>query len=52
MDKYVLEVLLMSLFDEEQIMRTYAKDIEKEAVRKTERKTAEQMIRKGRTGDL
>ena len=40
--------IMMSLFDEEQIMRTYAKDIEKEAVRKTERKTAEQMIRKGK----
>ncbi len=33
-----------SLFDDEQIMRTYAKDIEKE----TERKTAERMIRKGK----
>jgi len=36
--------IMMSLFDDEQIMRTYAKDIEKE----TERKTAEQMIRKGK----
>ena len=35
---------MMSLFDDEQIMRTYAKDIEKE----TERKTAERMIRKGK----
>ena len=35
---------MMSLFDEEQILRTYAKDIEKE----TERKTAERMIRKGK----
>ncbi len=35
---------MMSLFDDEQIMRTYAKDIEKE----TERKTAEGMIRKGK----
>ena len=32
--------IMMSLFDDEQIMRTYAKDIE--------RKTAEQMIRKGK----
>lgn len=32
------------LFDDEQTMRTYAKDIKKE----TERKTAEQMIRKGK----
>ncbi len=36
--------IMMSLFDEEQIMRTYAKDIEKE----TERKTAELLIRKGK----
>ena len=36
--------IMMSLFDEEQIMMTYAKDIEKE----TERKTAERMIRKGK----
>ena len=36
--------IMMSLFDDEQIMRNYAKDIEKE----TERKTAEQMIRKGK----
>ena len=36
--------IMMSLFDDEQIMRTYAKDIEKE----TERKTAEQMMRKGK----
>ncbi len=36
--------IMMSLFDDEQIMRTYAKDIKKE----TERKTAEQMIRKGK----
>ncbi len=36
--------IMMSLFDEEQIMRTYAKDIEKE----TERKTAEKMIKIGK----
>lgn len=40
--------IMMSLFDDEQIMRTYTKDIEKETERKTERKTAEQMIRKGK----
>jgi len=33
---------MMSLFDAERIMKTYAKDIEKE----TERKTAERMIKK------
>ncbi len=36
--------IMMSLFDDEQIMRTYTKDIEKE----TERKTAERMIKKGK----
>ena len=36
--------IMMSLFDDEQIMRTYAKDIEKE----TERKTAEKMIKMGK----
>ncbi len=36
--------IMMSLFDDEHIMRTYAKDIEKE----TERKTAEQMMRNGK----
>ncbi len=35
---------MMSLFDDEQIMRTYAKDIQKE----TERKTAEKMIKMGK----
>ena len=35
---------MMNLFDDEQIMKTYAKDIEKE----TERKTAERMIKKGK----
>ena len=36
--------IMMSLFDEEQIMKMYANDIEKE----TERKTAERMIKKGK----
>ena len=40
--------IMMSLFDDEQIMKTYLKDIEKETERKTERKTAERMIRKGK----
>lgn len=35
---------MISLFDDEQIMRTYTKDVEKE----TERKTAERMIKKGK----
>ncbi|MCM1184849.1 MAG: hypothetical protein NC337_15885, partial [Roseburia sp.] len=36
--------IMMSLFDDERIMKTYARDIEKE----TERKTAERMIKKGK----
>ena len=36
--------IMMSLFDEEQIMKTYMKDFEKE----TERKTAEKMIKMGK----
>ena len=40
--------IMMSLFDDEQIMRTYAKDIERETERRTERKTAERMIKKGK----
>ena len=36
--------IMMSLFDDEQIMKTYLKDFEKE----TERKTAERMIKKGK----
>ncbi len=36
--------IMMTLFDDEQIMRTYAKDIERE----TERKTAERLIKKGK----
>lgn len=35
--------IMMSLFDDEQIMRTYTKDIEKE----TEKKSAERMIKDG-----
>ena len=34
---------MMSLFDDEQMMRTYTKDIEKE----TEKKSAERMIKDG-----
>ena len=40
--------IMMSLFDDEQIMRTYLKDIAKETERKTERKTVERMIKKGK----
>lgn len=35
--------IMMSLFDDEQIMRTYAKDLKRE----TERETAERMIKDG-----
>ena len=40
--------IMMSLFDDEQILRTYAKDIARETERETERKTAERMIKKGK----
>ena len=40
--------IMMSLFDDAQIMRTYEKDIKRETERETERKTAEKMIRKGK----
>ena len=40
--------IMMSLFDEEEIMRTYAKDIARETERETERKTAERLIKKGK----
>ena len=39
---------MMSLFDDEQIMRTYEKDIKRETERETERKTAERMIKMGK----
>ncbi len=40
--------IMMSLFDDEQIMRTYEKDIKRETERETERKTAERMIKMGK----
>uniref|UniRef100_UPI004056DA0A hypothetical protein n=1 Tax=Agathobacter sp. TaxID=2021311 RepID=UPI004056DA0A len=40
--------MMMTLFDDEQILKAYTKDIENNAVRKTERKTAIQLIRKGK----
>jgi adenylate kinase len=39
---------MMSLFDEEQIMKIYAKDLQKEVVRETARETAKRIIIKGR----
>lgn len=40
--------IMMTLFDDEQIMKAYTKDIEDSAVRDTTRETAERMIRKGK----
>ncbi len=37
--------IMMTLFDDEQIMRAYAKDIEDNKEKETERKTAERMIK-------
>jgi hypothetical protein len=39
---------MMSLFDEEQIMRTYAKDCARETAKETSKETAKRMIRKGK----
>lgn len=39
---------MMTLFDDEQILRAYAKDIEDNKERETERKTAERLIKKGK----
>ncbi len=40
--------IMMTLFDDEQILKAYAKDIEDNKEKETERKTAERMIRKGK----
>lgn len=40
--------IMMTLFDDEQILRAYAKDIEDNKERETERKTAERLIKKGK----
>ena len=40
--------IMMTLFDDEQILKAYAKDIEDNTTRKTERKTAEKLIKKGK----
>ena len=40
--------IMMTLFDDEQILKAYAKDIEDNKERETERKTAERMIKKGK----
>ena len=38
----------MLLFDDEQVLETYAKDIDDNATRREARKTAEKLIRKGK----
>ncbi len=40
--------IMMTLFDDEQILKAYAKDIEDNKERETERKTAERLIKKGK----
>ena len=40
--------MMMTLFDDEQILKAYAKDIEDSTERKTERRTAIQLIKKGK----
>ncbi len=39
---------MMTLFDEEQILKAYTKDIENDAAYKEARKTAERMMKKGK----
>ncbi len=39
---------MMTLFDDEQILKAYTKDIEDNKEKETERKTAERMIKKGK----
>ena len=38
----------MTLFDDDQILRAYTKDIEDNKERETEKKTAKRMIKKGK----
>ena len=40
--------IMMTLFDDEQILKAYAKDIEDHKEKETERRTAERMIKKGK----
>jgi len=40
--------IMMTLFDDEQILRAYAKDIEDNTARETARETAGRMIKKGK----
>lgn len=40
--------MMMTLFDDEQIWKAYAKDIEDSTREKTEKETAEKMIKKGK----
>lgn len=40
--------IMMTLFDDEQILKAYAKDIERETEKSTARETAERMIKKGK----
>ena len=40
--------IMMTLFDDEQILKAYAKDIEENTAKETARETAERMIKKGK----
>lgn len=40
--------IMMTLFDDEQILKAYAKDIEDNTARETEKEMAERMIKKGK----
>ena len=40
--------MMMTLFDDEQILKAYTKDIKDDATKETERETAKKMIKKGK----
>lgn len=40
--------IMMTLFEDEQILKAYAKDIEDNTARETEKEMAERMIKKGK----
>ena len=44
--------IMMTLFDDEQILKAYTKDIEDSKERETERKTAKRLIKKGKISKI
>ena len=46
-EKEVVDIM-MTLFDDEQILKAYTRDVEENMERETERRTAERLIKKGK----